>query len=564
MIKNQSNGSKISISVLGIGVTMVILGASLSLMVFLYSFGVGNQTLDFSQLLKDFRVGAILYVAGQQAFMSCFVSFCLAVPISSILAKRYHWHIFPPLFGMLGLVLVMPTTVAAVGILKVWGLNGWLAQTFDIISFGTVGWVNIYGLHGVVLAHVFFNLPLMIRVLTPIFLSFPKEHIFLSEQYGFSRVKFFWVLEWPAIKRVALSLNVLVFLLCFTSFSLVLMLGGGPKVTTLEVEIYSAIRFDFSIAKAAALSLIQVAIVACVIFILTFFENGLSNNSAIYLPLGNRLNQEKFPRAPLRNYNKGIVINLIKDIFWLAPLIFIIFLPFFAVILSGFSESLIKVLKWEIFWESLKNTILIAFLSSSLAISLGFLLAYSKVILRSSNFFGRNFFLGLIESSILIYLAIPAIVLGTALFIVLRKFADVVALSWLILVLSNVFLCLPFVVRIIEPRLFSLESKHKTLYKSLGLVGAKKFFSVTLPGLNVELGLALGIALAFSVGDLSVIALFGSNDFQTIPWLIYQTAGRYGLSDANALALLLLVVTFFFFFCSKFLVQKVCSISVKI
>ena len=505
-----------------------------------------------------------MYVAGQQAFISCFVSFCLAVPISSILAKRYHWHIFPPLFGILGLVLVMPTTVAAVGILKVWGLNGWLAQTFDTISFGTVGWVNIYGLHGVVLAHVFFNLPLMIRVLTPIFLSFPKEHIFLSEQYGFSRVKFFWVLEWPAIKRVALSLNVLVFLLCFTSFSLVLMLGGGPKVTTLEVEIYSAIRFDFSIAKAAALSLIQVAIVACVIFLLTFFENGLSNNSAIYLPLGNRLNQENFPRAPLRNYNKGIVINLIKDISWLSPLIFIIFLPFFAVILSGFSESLIKVLKWEIFWESLKNTILIAFLSSSLAISLGFLLAYSKVILRGSNFFGRNFFLGLIESSILIYLAIPAIVLGTALFIVLRKFADVVALSWLILVLSNVFLCLPFVVRIIEPRLFSLESKHKALYKSLGLVGAKKFFAVTLPGLNVELGLALGIALAFSVGDLSVIALFGSNDFQTIPWLIYQTAGRYGLSDANALALLLLVVTFFFFFCSKFLVRKVCSISVKI
>ena len=564
MIRNQSNGSRISISVLGIGVTIVILGASLSLMVFLYRFGVGNQILDFSQLLKDFRVGAILYVAGQQALISCFVSFCLAVPISSILAKRYHWHIFPPLFGMLGLVLVMPTTVAAVGILKVWGLNGWLAQVFDTISFGTVGWFNIYGLHGVVLAHVFFNLPLMIRVLTPIFLSFPKEHIFLSEQYGFSRVKFFWILEWPAIKRVALSLNVLVFLLCFTSFSLVLMLGGGPKVTTLEVEIYSAIRFDFSIAKAAALSLIQVAIVACVIFLLTFFENGLSNNSAIYLPLGNRLNQENFPRAPLRNYNKGIVINLIKDISWLSPLIFIIFLPFFAVILSGFSESLIKVLKWEIFWESLKNTILIAFLSSSLAISLGFLLAYSKVILRGSNFFGRNFFLGLIESSILIYLAIPAIVLGTALFIVLRKFADVVALSWLILVLSNVFLCLPFVVRIIEPRLFSLESKHKALYKSLGLVGAKKFFAVTLPGLNVELGLALGIALAFSVGDLSVIALFGSNDFQTIPWLIYQTAGRYGLSDANALALLLLVVTFFFFFCSKFLVRKVCSISVKI
>ena len=42
-------------------------------------------------------------------------------------------------------------------------MNGWLAQAFDTISFGTVGWFNIYGLHGVVLAHVFFNLPLMIN-----------------------------------------------------------------------------------------------------------------------------------------------------------------------------------------------------------------------------------------------------------------------------------------------------------------------------------------------------------------------------------------------------------------
>ena len=68
-----------------------------------------------------------------------------------------------------------------------------------------------------------------------------------------------------------------------------------------------------------------------------------------------------------------------------------------------------------------------------------------------------------------------------------------------------------------------------------------------MPGISFELGLALGLALCFSIGDLSVIALFGNNDFQTIPWLIYQTYGRYGLSDANALALILLVVTFFFF-----------------
>ena len=43
------------------------------------------------------------------------------------------------------------------------------------------------------------------------------------------------------------------FMLCFTSFTIVLALGGGPQNSTLEVAIYQAIFFEFDLPKAALL-----------------------------------------------------------------------------------------------------------------------------------------------------------------------------------------------------------------------------------------------------------------------------------------------------------------------
>ena len=258
--------------------------------------------------------------------------------------------------------------VFAVGILKVFGLNGWIANSLDYLSSGRLGWINVYGMHGLILAHVFFNLPLMVRVFVPIFLSFPKEHIFLGEQFQFSRLKYFWILEWPSIKKAAISVNLLVFMLCFTSFSLVLMLGGGPKVTTFEVEIYSALRFDFNISKASVLALIQVLFVMSVVFALAFTGNGLSDNSQIYTPLGenNKFYSKKIWRVSDKS-NKNRLWSILIDVIWLSPIVFIILFPFLAILFSGFSESIFNVLSWQIFWVSFCQHIVDCFFQCSIS-----------------------------------------------------------------------------------------------------------------------------------------------------------------------------------------------------
>ena len=80
---------------------------------------------------------------------------------------------------------------------------------------------------------------------------------------------------------------------------------------------------------------------------------------------------------------------------------------------------------------------------------------------------------------------------------------------------------------------------------------------ITLPALSPEIGYASGLSAALSLGDLTVIALFGSQQFQTLPWLLYQTMARYRSGEAAALALLLLCLTVGIFMLFLFMSRKV-------
>ena len=149
----------------------------------------------------------------------------------------------------------MPTTVAATGLIGVWGQKGFISSSLQYLGFD--GLPPIYGLQAVLLAHVFFNAPLMLRVLTGALVGVPPAQWRQAAQWGLSGWERFRLIEWPAMRRVVPGLLALVFLICFTSFSLILMLGGGPAVTTLEVSIYTALRFDFDMQQAAKLAILR-------------------------------------------------------------------------------------------------------------------------------------------------------------------------------------------------------------------------------------------------------------------------------------------------------------------
>ena len=63
-----------------------------------------------------------------------------------------------------------------------------------------------------------------------------------------------------------------------------------------------------------------------------------------------------------------------------------------------------------------------------------------------------------------------------------------------------------------------------------------------------ELTYVASLAFCMSLGDLGVIALFGSQDFVTLPWLLYQKMGSYRTDEAAVIALVTLTLTLVVFF----------------
>ena len=191
-----------------------------------------------------------------QALLSAGFSCLLAVPAARALARRR----FPgraALVALLGAPFLLPAIVAVFGIVAIWGRAGLFSPGLE--AAGLPG-LDVYGLRGVVLAHVFFNVALVARLVLQGWLAIPAEEFRLAAQLGFAPRDVFRRIEVPMLREVLPGAFVLVFLLCMTSFAVALTLGGGPRATTVELAIYQALRFDFDLGRAAWLALIQFAL----------------------------------------------------------------------------------------------------------------------------------------------------------------------------------------------------------------------------------------------------------------------------------------------------------------
>ncbi|WP_288373358.1 ABC transporter permease subunit, partial [uncultured Marinobacter sp.] len=211
-------------------------------------------TLEFEELWQSRYLRGVVWFTVWQAVLSVFLSLLIALPVAMTLARLSH---FPgrSLLRLMELSLVLPTIVAVSGIIGVYGRQGWLTSLLN-------GWLpdhgwSLYGLNGILLAHVFFNAPLAARILLQALESVPAPRLRVASQLGLSGWWLWRTVRWPALRPVLPGVSALVFTLCFTSFAIIMTLGGGPRATTLEVAIYQALRFEFDFGQAAILATIQ-------------------------------------------------------------------------------------------------------------------------------------------------------------------------------------------------------------------------------------------------------------------------------------------------------------------
>jgi thiamine transport system permease protein len=377
--------------------------------------------------------------------------------------------------------------------------------------------VQIYGLHGVVMAHVFFNLPLATRLILQGWQEIPGERFRLAAQLQVDGRAMFRIIEWPMLLRIVPSVFAVIFAICLTSFAVALTLGGGPRATTVELAIYQAFRFDFDLGRAALLSVVQLG--------LTLVAGGL----ALWLARGDGFGTG-LDRAVKRWDGRHIAARL-HDAGSVTLAAAFLLLPLLAIALAGVPGLL------DLPPQVVRAAVISCLVASaSTALLLALALPMTAAIAA-----GRA---GTVELAGILGLAASPLVIGTGLFLLIRPISNPLAWALPVTALVNAITVLPFALRVLVPRARDIVARQGHLAVSLNMTGWPFIRWVLLPRLRPQIGFAAGLAAALSMGDLGVITLFADPDLATLPLQVYRLMGAYRTEAAAGAALLLLILSF--------------------
>jgi thiamine transport system permease protein len=482
---------------------------------------------DLSQALASFD-GYMLRIAWftlLQAGLSTILSVIPAIAVARALSRHPKFPGRGLILKLFAIPLALPAIVAAMGVLALFGRAGLFAPFFSLLS--QESWPGIYGLSGILVAHVFFNLPLATRLFVEALDTVPGDQWRLASQLGMGAGASFRLIEWPVLRTALPGVAGLVFMLCITSFTIVLTLGGGPAASTLEVAIYQALRFDFDPARAVALTLVQIALTLAVVAALMRFGASVTGDANL---------------AVARQ--RHIVVGTGERIFNTLSILLALCLvagPMLAIVLAGLEADLGRLLAEAAFLRAMLTSLVLAILSASLAASLAWSLAAARraaarprASTQAAAMLQRIF-----DTGASFVLVVPPIVIGAGWFVLVRTVADVFAIAPIMVVTVNAVMAMPFALRAIRPAHDAAADRHDRLCASLGISGATRLRLVDWPVLRRPLATGFAFAMALSLGDLGVIALFGSDALKTLPYLLYERMGSYRTADAAGLALLL-------------------------
>ncbi|WP_373818976.1 thiamine/thiamine pyrophosphate ABC transporter permease ThiP [Glaesserella sp.] len=462
--------------------------------------------------------------AGLSAIFSVFFGILLARSFFYL-----HFRGKTLLYKVISFAWALPSLVVIFAIIGVWGNSGWIGQWLAIVG---IEWeFKLYGLQGILIAHVFLNTPLVAKYCLEGLHLIPSSQHQLAAQLSLRRFTYFRVVELPILKGIVPYAFANVFLLCFTSFPIVLMLGGGPKYSTLEVAIYQAVTFEFDFAKAVILIMVQILVgilLQILMDIVTRFSFNRTRQSLTVI-------DEIWTPKP-----KGIDK-------WILQSILIVFGSFILIPLSNVLWSGLSVsdfwgrLSNPVLWQAVWYTLLLSFIASLSVIAIAYLIALEARQLAYRNQKIKQSILAGVSTYPLI---MPVFMLAVGLFLL---FMDVEMQNWQLLLLvgfCNGLMLLPYIYRLLFSAMWQALVSHDKLARSLGLSGFRRWWIVERIYLIRPLRNAFALAMSASLGSFAVIAFFGSPDFSTLSYLLYQQLGSYRTEDAAVTALVLMAFTF--------------------
>lgn len=441
------------------------------------------------------------------------------------------------------LPFILPTVVVAAGFSALIGPRGWINVLLMQLMGLTVQPIRIMNsLPAVLLAHVFYNTSIMIRVVGAALSQFDQRLEDAARTLGASIWQAFLKVTLPNLLPSILSSVLLVFLFDFTSFGVVLMLGG-PQFSTLEVEIYIQTVQFLNLPLAGALSLIQLLFTMLMTLLLMRL-----GDSGFAVPIMPRM-QEANMRSPRSTWEKAFTTGIIAILLLLlvSPVAALVFksllvegsqgselsMRYFLELFSNRRQSYFYVPPFQ----ALLNSLRFAFVSSLVSLFLGLLLSYG---LRSNSRFNRW-----VEWLMMFPLGTSAVTLGLGFFIFFfRGTGSARWYPWLI-PMAHSLISLPFVLRVVQPVLRSIPANIHWAAATLGASSLSIIRRVDLPILWRSLMTAALYAFTISLGEFGATSFLSRPDLPTMPIAIFRYLGLPGsinYGQAMAMAVIILVV----------------------
>lgn len=481
-----------------------------------------SQSDSWTLLFDDPYFWHILKFSFWQALLSALLS----VTAGLLTAHALYYRTFigkAILLKVFSLTFVLPVLVAVFGLIGVYGLSGWLLQSLQWLG---IDWQpSFYGLSGILIAHLFFNLPLASKIFLQTLHSIPIQQRQLAAQLNIRNGDFLRLIELPYLRPQLLPVFALIFMLCFTSFAIVLTLGGGPKYTTLEVAIFQAITFDFDLGKAASLALVQFGL--C--FVLFQGNAYFSRHTATSL--------SKQQTHPPQSLNR--TWQWLHRMILVAVMLFI-GLPLLNIVYSGLNSPA----WWQLWqsaalWRAIGYSLTLAPIAALLAVLMSVALLLSVRRLRWHYY--RKTADTMLNVGMMI-LAVPTLVLAIGLFLSLQAIDFSNSHLFAIVAICNALIAMPFVLRILAAPFQHNITYYEKLCQSLAIRGWTRWRLIEWHQLRKPVRTAYAYAFALSLGDFTAIALFGNQNFSSLPRLLYQQLGHYRSQEAAVTALILLLL----------------------
>lgn len=468
-------------------IAKVLLLATLLLALFglLLHPGRGLAVLEYF----DAYFKRVVWFSFYQAFLSALLSVAIALPLAIVIsyqAFKGAWIVK----SVLNLFFIMPVLTVVLAVVALFS-----------------PWFSVYGLFGIVTAHVLLNFPFALRLLWDRLSRMSEQQKQLADVLGLHPWTRFKVLQLPLLLSSIKPAFIVIFLLCFSSFTIVLTLGGGPANTNLEVAIFQALKFDFD-AKAAAIYALVHGLFAFVLIIT------LGRRQAFRFEVS--ATRSQVASWPSR-----------WQIVALAMLAVLLFTPIVSLVVKAFSIDFVLPKQ---FWPALLNSLLIAFFSAVVALLLAF--ARSK---RANTPINQ-----LLDFGVLV---LPTMVITTGLFLVALRAGIAFQVTWLFIIWMNALMALPIISSPVHSKISAVHARYHQQVTVIGMSRLASLRYIYWPHLRPVLGWVMMLSMVLSVGDLGVAALVGSAQFVTLPILIYQAMGSYQLTLATQLSLILLVLS---------------------